>query len=115
MTKLNKEQLKPIIERFWKENKYRCESPDGLSDKKGVTIDNYTLYFVEDFGGEGMGDSAWVIYKLVNNKDLTASYIQYDGYYSSYDGTDWESWNEFSVVEPVDVVITQYHGVKELN
>lgn len=109
---MDTKKLRGIVDSFYSGCYRNC---DELASEECVTIDNYTLSFVEDFGGEGMGDSAWVVYKLVNNNDLTASYIRYDGYYSSYDGTDWEEWDGFRVVEPVDVMITEYHTVKELN
>lgn len=49
---------------------------------------------VEYFGGEGMGDSVYIVNHFVDH-DI---YIRVDGYYSSYEGSDWDS-SEFREVK----------------
>jgi hypothetical protein len=44
-----------------------------------------TVEFVENFGGEGMGDSQWLVFKIGDQ------HYQADHYYSSYDGG--EPWH----------------------
>lgn len=41
---------------------------------------------VDQEGGEGQGDHAHIVFQV---KD-TGQYFRIDGYYSSYEGTDWD-------------------------
>ena len=64
------------------------------------TFDLPSFDIVETFGGEGKGDSVWVV---VN---IGEQFFKAYGYYTSYYGTsDWRGWYE---VEPVQKVITVY-------
>ena len=56
------------------------------TEKDTVTLPNIGVAtLVEgDFGTEGGGDSAWVVFSI--NNEL----FQINGYYSSYDGTTWD-------------------------
>jgi hypothetical protein len=50
----------------------------------------YTLNTVEHFGGEGQGDHVhWVF--TVTDPQGNLEYWKIDGYYSSYNGSDWSS------------------------
>lgn len=65
------------------------------------------IEFVEDFGGEGMGDHAHVVFKVVS----TGKLYKLDGYYSSWEGTDWQ--DKAYEVEAKPVMTTEYVAVKE--
>ena len=58
---------------------------------------------VEDFGGEGLGDHAHVVIRVDDKL------FKIDGYYSSYDGTDWDT--EWYEVKPAEKTITVYEKV----
>jgi hypothetical protein len=58
-------------------------------------------------GGEGDGEECWSVYKFYNSEDDVA-YIKFDGYYQSYNGSEYQ---EFYVVEPVDRMVTFYEAV----
>ena len=58
-------------------------------------------------GGEGDGEECWSVYKFYNSEDDVA-YIKFDGYYQSYNGSEYQ---QFYVVEPVDRVVTFYENV----
>ena len=63
---------------------------------------------IDSYGGEGKGETWWVVLFVPNHN----VYIKVDGYYTSYDGTSFDSWEEnCSQVEPKEVTITQYHTV----
>lgn len=53
-------------------------------------VNGYVLEFVESFGGEGMGDHAHVVYSVRPQNSDDMQYFRIDGYYTSYDGTDWD-------------------------
>lgn len=78
-----------------------------VSNKLNFLIGVGEIEFVEDFGGEGMGDHAHVVFKVKSNGKL----YKLDGYYSSWEGTDWES--EAYEVEAKPVMTTEYVAVKE--
>ena len=59
---------------------------------------------VEDFGGEGQGDHAHVVVKLGDQ------YFKIDGYYSSWEGTDW-SYDEWYEAKPVEKTVIEYEKV----
>ena len=61
---------------------------------------------IEQYGGEDQG-STWYSIKHFVDHDI---YIQTDGYYSSYHGTDFDEGYGYEV-KPVQVMVTQYKGV----
>jgi hypothetical protein len=60
--------------------------------------------YVASFGGEGQGDSRWIVFKVGEKLFRT------EGYYSSWDGTTWDG--EVHEVEPFEVKVTEYRRVK---
>lgn len=61
----------------------------------------------ENKGGEGEGDHRHVVY-FFEDHDV---FIKLDGYYTSYDGTSWDSMSEAYAVLPQQEVITVYKAV----
>jgi len=60
---------------------------------------------VEQVGGEDEG-STWYSVKHFVDHDV---YVRVDGYYSSYNGTDfYDGWNCCSEVKPIQKTITVY-------
>lgn len=52
----------------------------------GIEVDGLHLTLVEQVGGEGEGDEYFVVFTIQE----TGQFFRFDGYYSSYDGTNWE-------------------------
>lgn len=60
---------------------------------------------VQRYGGEDQG-STWYSVKYFKDHDV---YIRVDGYYSSYEGTDfYDGWGCCSEVKPIEKLITVY-------
>ena len=57
--------------------------------------------FVDEFGGEGHGEDYWTVYHFIDH-DV---YIQFDGWYASHAGTEFDSMFE---VKPEEVTVTRY-------
>lgn len=57
---------------------------------------------VDDFGGEGQGEKLWVVVKI------DGKFYRKSGYYSSYDGSEWDG--PFREVSPVQKTITVYEA-----
>lgn len=64
-----------------------------------------TVKSVARYGGEGRGDEYWKVYHFINH-DV---YIKFDGFYQSYEGSEYEEMFE---VKPVEVTKTEYQRVK---
>jgi hypothetical protein len=57
---------------------------------------------VEDFGGEGQGDTRYLVFQ-VTDEEGEVRLFQKDGYYSSYNGSDWDG-DFYEVVETKEIV-----------
>lgn len=119
MNKLTFEEIKLIINSSLFD-KNRCgprrwmleDVPTSITDLKDDSpIDLKADYqklgkieMVEQHGGEGEGDSYYSVYHFVDH-DV---YIQFDGWWQSHEGADY---NEMFEVRPEQVTITQYQRV----
>lgn len=60
---------------------------------------------VEQKGGEGQGEE-WYSVKYFPAHNV---YIRVDGFYTSYDGTDFDNgWDDVSEVKPIEKTIIDY-------
>lgn len=79
------------------------------------SISNLSIKLVDSHGGyEGGGDYAQCTFELNRADDngaakQTISYFKVEGFYSSYNGTEWE--DSFTIVYPSTYIATKY--VKE--
>lgn len=56
-------------------------------------------YLVENYGGEGMGETRYIIFSVGEQ------FFRVDGYYASWDGTTWEDPTPVEVIaKPVTVI-----------
>jgi hypothetical protein len=60
---------------------------------------------VKQFGGEGQGDSQYIVVK-VTAPDGEEQFFRKDGYYSSYDGGEWDG--DFREVKAVERTVVFY-------
>ena len=71
--------------------------------------DNYVVESAVDYyGGEGQGEEYWKISRILDKKTGEVFFIKFEGFYNSWNGTDW-SENDWNIVEPVEVKIIQWH------
>lgn len=71
-------------------------------DKQGISFKNEDSY-----GGEGMGDQYWSVYSFT--KDNETVYIKFDGWYQSYNGSEFTEW---FFVKPEQKTITVFEKDK---
>lgn len=69
---------------------------------------NIKFTHMDNHGGEGEGEDYWSVYKFTSGADEV--FVQFDGYYMSYDGS---TFNEWFFVTPKEVMVTQYFKVKD--
>lgn len=71
--------------------------------------DNYVVESeVDYYGGEGQGDEYWKISRILDKKTGETFFIKFEGFYNSWNGTDW-SENNWNIVKPVEVKVIQWH------
>lgn len=68
---------------------------------------NLKVEFVDNFGGEGCGNQYWSVYSFTDS--LNVVYVQFDGWYASYVGSEY---NEWFFVEPKEEVVVNFYRVK---
>jgi hypothetical protein len=88
-------------------------TPDGVHDalwsyregqEKSFEIPSGTVTLVENFGGgSGDGEERYIVIKVGDQL------FQWNGYYSSWDGSEWA--DELREVEPYSVQVTKYREI----
>lgn len=82
----------------------------GYGAGKGET-ENYKVEFEADGGWEGDWAEMWQVFKVEDKKAKEIFYVRYTGQYSSWDSNYWEDYP--TLVEPRQVVVTQYFKIEE--
>lgn len=67
---------------------------------------NIEFECVDQHGGEGQGEEFWLVYEFKNTVAKESCYIQFEGWYASYNGAEYV---RFYNVKPVQVVVRQWH------
>lgn len=67
-------------------------------------VQDFHVQVLEDFGGEGKGDSMYVVFKAFDL--VTVRHFKMNGYYASYTGGDWDG--PFEEVKPIVRQVTFY-------
>lgn len=109
---LNREEILDVLLNIQRKNGTIGEDDTDLDLSELCWNENYEndvvdIEKVEDFGGEGMGDTTYFVLKIGHNQ-----YIKFTGSYDSWNGTEWYDGNEFDFVEPVQVMKTIYNKIK---
>jgi len=101
--------------RYYDEDSYEVENIDSFNGDSfqefadGAENDDYIIKEEETFGGyEGAGEETWIVYSLLNKKTQEKIYFEINGYYNSWDGTEWNNW---AVVKPKEVKKIIWVGV----
>jgi hypothetical protein len=79
--------------------------PDDFAEiaKFAASLDLTDFKMVDSYGGEGQGDTYYRIFKFESGDKV--AHIKFDGYYSSYDGADYQ---QAFLVEPKEVTVIEY-------
>ena len=71
---------------------------------------NYKEFFnlkeLNRYGGEGCGDSYWFVFSLEYENEK--KYFRRNGWYASYNGYEW---NDYEEVKPVETTICVYESL----
>lgn len=75
-----------------------------VSDFRKLLSDaSITFEFVDRYGGEDQGSDYWSVYSFSDGMQVV--FIQFQGWYASYEGSTYE---EFYEVQPVEKIITVF-------
>lgn len=64
---------------------------------------NIKVEYADSYGGEGMGDRYWTVYKFSQGENV--EYLKFDGWYQSYNGAEF---SEYFWVKPKQVTVTKF-------
>lgn len=83
-----------------------------LEEYTNDVYEGYSYKQVYGKGGfEGGGDSVERVYEIFKDGQSTGIFFQHDGFYSSYEGTEWDT--SVCRVYPRQVVVTKYFDSPE--
>lgn len=82
---------------------YREYVNDAWTGNNPLRIADFTVKIEEQFGGEGQGDTYWVVFSL--ERDGEKKYFKLDGWYASYNGHEFEDFYDFYEVKQVEKVV----------
>lgn len=96
------QQVANAIETDWEDDEaefYYCVEGEAKLPSLGVTA-----HGVDHYGGEGQGDSLWVVFRVGDQL------FRKSGYYNSWDGGYFDG--DLEEVEPYEVTVTRYRPKK---
>ena len=71
--------------------------------------DNYKVESeIAGEGGEGQGEEYWKVSRILDKNTNEVFFIRFDGFYTSWDGTDWSN-NDYQIVRPREVTVIQWY------
>lgn len=87
-------------------SEYNSEPSEWDSDEKkefraALTEAGVVCQHEANYGGEGQGDDYWSVYSFTRGDEKI--YVQFNGWYASYNGAEFTEW---FFVEPKEKVIT---------
>jgi hypothetical protein len=82
---------------------YSYYNTDGIIQPEGYTIEEE-----EQFGGEGQGDNYFIVVSIKENNSGEKIYVRFNGYYDSWNGTEWDGWD---FVKPIEVTVTKWEAI----
>ncbi len=82
------------------------DSENQANFKKHLNNLGISVKSEDHYGGEGQGEDYWTVYSFTDGKETV--YIKFDGWYQSYNGSEY---NEWFFVEPREVKVVQYFKV----
>ncbi len=85
-------------------NERTCWDSSEIAEfRKLLSDSSITFEFVARYGGEDQGSDYWSVYSFSDGMQVV--FIQFQGWYASYDGSTYE---EFFEVTPVEKTITVF-------
>lgn len=104
--KVTSTEVQEIFEQFDVSINYYAPDKIHYSDYEN---DNYKVESeIDRYGGEGQGEEYWTVSRILDKKTGEVFFIRFDGYYSSWEGSDFSN-NDWNIVVPKEVKVVQWH------
>ena len=81
----------------------KWDSDEVKSFRVALTEAGVVCQHENNYGGEGQGDDYWSVYSFTRGDEKI--YVQFNGWYASYNGAEFTEW---FFVEPKEKVITVF-------
>lgn len=104
--KVTSTEVKEIFEQFDVSINYYASDEIQYSNYEN---DNYKVESeIDSYGGEGKGEEYWTVSRILDKRTGESFFIRFDGYYSSWEGSDFSN-NDWNIVVPKEVKVVQWH------
>ena len=103
----NKAVQNTFFKSEFNEEHYRWEKQETTDFRSALIAEGITAKHEDNHGGEGEGEDYWSVYSFTDESGAKI-FIQFDGYYASYVGSEYATYFE---VKPKEVLVTQYSRV----
>jgi hypothetical protein len=80
-----------------KDKPYTWDDDSVVEFKKQLAEANINFELVDRYGGEDQGSDYWSVYSFTDGMQVV--FIQFQGWYASYDGSTYEEFYEVQAVE----------------
>jgi len=74
-----------------------------------ATPEGWTTELMDNYGGEDQGSTYYAVWKFTHGETQEEVLIQFDGWYQSFHGSEYEGFFE---VEPYEVTKTEYRRIQ---
>lgn len=110
VSKILKEQNSEVIDLFFNsefDEEYRKYNTDEQNQCiAAFQAQNIDFSIAASHGGEGEGEDYWSVYKFTEHDTKETVYVKFDGWYQSYNGSEF---NEWYFVVPEQVLVTVFN------
>jgi len=103
---MSKPNLKEVQDFILDECEKHDIDPDRILYDGDEFANEFDFEIVDEYGGEGMGESYWYVFKIKHPDHDEPVFIRFDGRYDSWNGSEFS--DEFRIVEPKQKTITVY-------
>ncbi len=79
-------------------------------DRNATFSPDVTMEVVDRYGGEDQGSDYYTVYKFTKGDEVI--YVNFYGWYASYDGS---TYSGYAFVEPVEKLVIVYEAVEKGN
>jgi hypothetical protein len=73
---------------------------------EAITLGEFTLECVDDFGGSDQGSTYWRVFSATKGEETR--YYQLDGWYASYEGAHFDDFLDFYEVESAQKMVNYW-------
>lgn len=105
LTKAEQDVINAFFQSEAKDGEIRDYFDGAQEFNDAVTTAGIRIVHQDNHGGEGQGEDYWSVYKFIDKSTKEVCHVKFDGFYQSYDGSEFHEW---FFVEPKERMVTFY-------